>query len=86
MCSAEVFHHAGVAGICNIAALAGHRRRGFGGAVTLAALHAARERGHGIAVLQASEEGAHVYRRLGFRSCGRFTEHAVDPRTSASRA
>ncbi len=61
------FCGAGVATVLGIAASPDVRGRGIGAAITLAGLAEPRERGYRYGVLFATELGAPVYRRLGFR-------------------
>ena len=69
--SAGLFTGSGVAGIYSVATAETHRGRGYGGALTSAAIETGRALGLETAVLMASEMGAPVYRRLGFREVGR---------------
>jgi ribosomal protein S18 acetylase RimI-like enzyme len=68
--TAALFLAAGVAGIYNVATLPEARRQGIGTALVRAACADARDRGYRLAVLEASDMGAGVYRRIGFRGHG----------------
>lgn len=74
---AEVHFNSGVAGLYGIVTLDAHRRQGFGTAVTLAALDLARSTGMTHAVLQASADGAPVYKKIGFATIGTYTEYGL---------
>lgn len=73
--AAELTLGGGVAGLYGISTLASFRRRGFGRALTLRPLLDACAAGLRHAVLQASADGAPVYRRLGFEAFGEITEY-----------
>ncbi len=65
-----MFYGAGVATAFGIATVPDLRGRGLGAAITLAGFADARTRGSRFGVLFATELGAPVYRRLGFRDTG----------------
>ncbi len=61
------------AGLYNVGTLPEFRHRGLGRLVSLAALHAGRAEGCTVGVLEASPEGAPLYRALGFEDVCRLT-------------
>lgn len=75
--TAEMTIGGGVVGLYNIATLEAHRRLGVGSALTLSPLLDAREQGFTTAILQASSDGLGVYKRLGFKETGHFTEYQL---------
>ena len=73
--TAELTLGGGVAGLYSIVTLESYRRRGFGTAMTLQPLLDARAQGYTTSILQASDDGARVYERLGFVPFGQITEY-----------
>ncbi len=67
----------GVAGIYWVGTLPEARGRGIGTAMTLAPLRGARELGYRIGILEAFPLGINVYRRIGFRECGKVDRYAA---------
>jgi GNAT superfamily N-acetyltransferase len=64
----------GVAGIYNVATVPSARGRGYGAALTWAAVGVGRDAGAARAILQASEQGAPVYERMGFLAPSRYRQ------------
>lgn len=70
---------AGVAGIYDVIVLPDYQRRGLGRAITLHPLQTARAAGYRVSVLNASAEGAPLYRVLGYREYCRVNMHMFTP-------
>jgi ribosomal protein S18 acetylase RimI-like enzyme len=68
-----LFFGAGVATVFAIGTVPDARGQGIGAAITLHGLAEARERGYRYAVLFATERGAPIYRRIGFRDAADAT-------------
>ncbi len=71
----EATVHNGVVGLYNICTLPDFRQRGYGTAMTLQPLWDACAAKCHTAILQATEQGARVYKRLGFETFGIITEY-----------
>lgn len=73
--SAEAAAADNTVGLYSICTLSDYRRRGYGAAMTVRPLVDARRAGIQTAILQASDEGARIYRRVGFQAFGQITEY-----------
>ena len=71
--TSQLFLSGGVAGIYNVTCIPEARGQGIGSAITLAPLLEASEMGYRIGILQVSQQGYHVYRRLGFQDFGNLS-------------
>jgi hypothetical protein len=69
----------GIATIRNVGVDPAARRRGYGSALTVAALRIASEAGCQYALLSATDEGALLYRQLGFQSLERVPTWLLRP-------
>ena len=67
-----MYLHNGLAGIYAVATLPEHRRKGLAAHLTAEPLRQAWVMGYSTGLLQASEMGAPVYARLGFRTLGQM--------------
>lgn len=70
-----MFLDGSAAALWHIATLPKARKRGIGAAMTLQPIRDAHALGHRLAVLYASDMGAPVYRRLGFREHFRLSQY-----------
>jgi GNAT superfamily N-acetyltransferase len=77
--STILMHDRDAAGLYAVAVLPEYQRRGIGGALTLRALADARQRGVSLVTLRASEAGAPMYARLGFREYCRIQQYWWTP-------
>lgn len=68
-----LYLHDGLAGIYCVATLPEHRGKGLGAHLTAEPLRGAWDLGYTTGVLQASQIGAPVYQRIGFRTHGHMT-------------
>jgi N-acetylglutamate synthase len=71
-------------GVYNIATIESARRRGFGAAMTARVVADGRRQGCDVAILQASEMGAPIYARLGFRGVVDYIGYIDPPETAES--
>ncbi len=77
MCS--VFLGRDTAGIYGLTTLSEHRRSGIGTFMTQRVINEACEAGRFRIVLRSTPMAVNIYRRLGFKACGAFSDYVRNP-------
>jgi predicted acetyltransferase len=63
-----------VVGLHGLSTAPDERGKGYAKAMQRFRLKLAKDRGYSIAVLQASDQGYPLYKKLGYKECGVFSE------------